>query len=122
MDRFADAIIFIGIIYGGYCGWLVGVLAIHSAITVSYVRARAESQGVDCNVGIAERAVRMIILMAGAIIAALASSDIIFTYFIYVLVILSYFTVVQRVYHVWKALKDDTEGPVAPQQKRLDKQ
>lgn len=122
MDRFADAIIFIGIIYGGYCSWLVGVLAIHSAITVSYVRARAESQGVDCNIGIAERAVRMIILMAGAAIAAFANSNIIFTYFIYALVILSYFTVGQRIHHVWKALKDDTGGPVSPQQKRLNKQ
>ena len=56
MDRFADAIIFIGIIFGGYCNWFVGILAIHSAITVSYVRARAESQGVECNIGIAERA------------------------------------------------------------------
>ena len=28
MDRFADAIIYIGIIFGGYCDWFVGVLAI----------------------------------------------------------------------------------------------
>ena len=25
MDRFADAIIYIGIIFGGYCDWFVGV-------------------------------------------------------------------------------------------------
>ena len=116
MDRFADAIIFIGIIYGGYCNWFVGVLAIHSAITVSYVRARAESQGVECNIGIAERAVRMIILMLGAIIAAIFNSDIIFTYFIYLLVILSYFTVGQRIVHVWKALN----GSRVPKQRRLN--
>ena len=116
MDRFADAIIFIGIIYGGYCDWLVGVLAIHSAITVSYVRARAESQGVECNIGIAERAVRMIILMLGAVIAAIFHSNIIFTYFIYILVFLSYFTVGQRIFHVWKALN----GPRVPKQRRLN--
>ena len=92
MDRFADAIIYIGIIFGGYCDWFVGVLAIHSAICVSYVRARAESQGVDCNIGIAERAVRMIILMVGSLIGYFAG-DIYFTYTIYLLVILSYFTV-----------------------------
>jgi len=116
MDRFADAIIFIGIIYGGYCDWLVGVLAIHSAITVSYVRARAESQGVECNIGIAERAVRMIILMLGAVLAVIFHSNIIFTYFIYILVILSYITVGQRILHVWKALN----GPRAPKQRRLN--
>ena len=101
MDRFADAIIYIGIIFGGYCEWFVGVLAIHSAICV---RARAESQGVECNIGIAERAVRMIILMAGAIIGYFAG-DIYFTYIIYILVILSYFTVGQRILHVWRQLK-----------------
>ena len=105
MDRFADAIIFIGIIFGGYCHWFVGVLGIHSAI----------SQGVECNIGIAERAVRMIILMLGAVIAAIFHSNIIFTYFIYILVILSYFTVGQRIWHVWKELN----GPKKHRQKRL---
>ena len=106
MDRFADAIIYIGIIIGGYCDWFVGILAVHSAITVSYVRARAESQGVECKIGIAERAVRMIILMIGAIIGYFAG-DIYFTYIIYILVILSYFTVAQRIVYVWRQLKDE---------------
>lgn len=105
MDRFADAIIYIGIIFGGYCDWFVGILAIHSAICVSYVRARAESQGVDCNIGIAERAVRMVILMVGAIIGQIAG-DIYFTYIIYILVVLSYFTVAQRILHVWRRLNE----------------
>ena len=104
IDRFADAIIYIGIIFGGYCDWFWGVLAIHSAICVSYVRARAESQGVSCNIGIAERAVRMIILMAGALIGHFAGA-IYFTYIIYILVILSYFTAGQRILHVWRALR-----------------
>ena len=105
MDRFADAIIYIGLIFGGYCNWFVGILAIHSAITVSYVRARAESQGAECNIGIAERAVRMIILMIGALIGYF-TGDIYFTYVIYILVILSYFTVVQRIVHVWRQLNE----------------
>lgn len=104
MDRIADGIIYIGIIFGGYCDWFIGVLAIHSAICVSYVKARAESQGVECNVGIAERAVRMIIIMVGALIGYFIST-IYFTYIIIILVILSYFTVGQRVYHVWRQLK-----------------
>ncbi len=105
MDRFADAIIYIGIIFGGYCDWFVGVLAIHSAITVSYVRARAESQGAECNIGIAERAVRMIILMIGAVIGYFAG-DVWFTYIIYILVVLSYFTVAQRIMYVRRQLND----------------
>ena len=105
MDRFADAIIYIGIIFGGYCDWFVGILAIHSAICVSYVRARAESQGAECNIGIAERAVRLIILMIGALLGYFAG-DVYFTYIIYILVILSYFTVAQRILYVRRQLND----------------
>lgn len=104
-DRISDGIIYIGIIFGGYCNWLIGVLAIHSSLTISYVKARAESQGVKCNVGIAERAVRMIILMVGSVLGYLIQ-DIYFTYTIIFLVIISYFTVVQRVYHVWRNLNE----------------
>ncbi|MCC7562551.1 MAG: CDP-alcohol phosphatidyltransferase family protein [Methanobrevibacter arboriphilus] len=101
MDRFSDAIIIIGIIWGGYTSWLLGILAIHSAITVSYVRARAEAKGIECNVGIAERATRLIILMIGAFIALLFGS-IFMNWTIIILIILSYITVAQRIYHVWK--------------------
>ncbi|MDO5848430.1 MAG: archaetidylinositol phosphate synthase [Methanobrevibacter sp.] len=104
IDRIADGIIYIGIIFGGYCDWFIGILAIHSALTISYVKARAESQGVECNVGIAERAVRLIILMIGSVVGYL-TAPIYFTYIIIFLVIISYITVVQRVYHVWRQLK-----------------
>lgn len=104
MDRVADGIIYIGIIFGGYCDWFIGVLLIHSTICVSYARTKAETQNIDCSIGIAERAGRLIILMLGAIIASIAG-DIYFTYTIYILVILSYFTFVQRIIYVWKQLK-----------------
>ncbi len=109
-DRFSDAIIYIGIIFGGYCDWFCGILAIHSAITVSYVRSRAETQGIKCNVGIAERAVRLLILVLGSLlvgftnIVGLNNTKIIFTYTIYIIIILSYFTVGQRIYHTYKEL------------------
>jgi len=101
MDRFSDAMIIIGIIWGGYTSWIFGILAIHSAITVSYVRARAESKGIECSVGIAERAIRLIILMVGAFIAGIFGSFYM-NWVIVILVILSYITVIQRIYHVWK--------------------
>lgn len=107
MDRFSDAIIVIGLIWGGYTTWLVGVLAIHSAITVSYVRASAESKGIPCNVGIAERATRLIILVAGAFIAVALNNIIFMGWAIILMVILSYFTVIQRIYHVWKLTRHE---------------
>lgn len=102
MDRFADAIIIIGIVFGGYCDWFLGILLVHSSITISYVKARAESQGVECNVGICERAVRLIIIMFGAIIGTINTNY--FTYVLIILMILSYFTVAQRFYHTYKQL------------------
>ena len=102
MDRFSDAIIIIGLIWGGYATWFIGVLAIHSAYTVSYVRASAESKGIECNVGIGERATRLIILIVGAVIAVILNNNIYMNGTIILMVILSYITVVQRMYHVWK--------------------
>ena len=40
---------------------------------VSYTRARAEALGVECKVGIADRAVRVVILSAGLVLAKGAS-------------------------------------------------
>lgn len=106
MDRFSDAIIVIGIAFGKYCSWLIAVLLVHSAITVSYVKARAESKGIQCDVGIAERAVRLIIIMVGAVIGYYYK-PIYFSYILIILVILSYITVFQRVYHVWKVTEEE---------------
>jgi len=102
MDRFSDAIIIIGLIWGGYTSWFVGVLAIHSSLTVSYIRARAETKGIPCNVGIAERATRLIILIVGVIIAVIIDNNAYVNWAVILLVILSYITVIQRIYRVWR--------------------
>jgi archaetidylinositol phosphate synthase len=109
-DRFADAFIIIGIIYGGFVNWIYGILALHASLTVSYVRARAESEGIKCNVGIAERAERLVILMAGAFLSYFLSFQMFGLNFlgiaVVLIMILGYLTVAQRVYHSWKELKN----------------
>ena len=45
------------------------VVAVLASLMVSYTRARAEALGVECKVGIADRAVRVVILSAGLILA-----------------------------------------------------
>lgn len=105
-DRFADAAIIIGIIYSGYVDPILGALAIHASLTVSYLRSRAESEGLKCTVGIAERAERLIIIVLGSLIAAIAggSHNIMFLT-IAILTILSYITVFQRIHYVWNELE-----------------
>ena len=109
-DRFADAFIIIGIIYGGYVNWIYGILALHASLTVSYVRARAESEGIECNVGIAERAERLVIIMIGAFLSYFTSIQLFnmnpLGIAIVLIMILGYITVFQRVYHSWKRLKE----------------
>ncbi len=76
------------------------VVAVMSSLVVSYTRARAESLGVECKVGIADRLVRVIILSAGLVFASLGLLE----PAVYVLAALSTVTVVQRILHVKRQL------------------
>lgn len=105
-DRFADAFIIIGIIYGGYVDWFWGILALLASLSVSYVRARAEVEGIRCDVGIAERAERLFIILGGAFIGYFTNPQLVMSLAILLVVILGYVTVLQRVHHSWKELKN----------------
>jgi CDP-diacylglycerol--glycerol-3-phosphate 3-phosphatidyltransferase len=82
------------------------VLAVLASLMVSYTRARAEALGVECKVGIADRPVRVVILSAGLVLAAgeLFSGVDLLAPSVYVLAGLSVITVVQRIWHVRRAL------------------
>jgi CDP-diacylglycerol---glycerol-3-phosphate 3-phosphatidyltransferase len=76
------------------------VVAVLASLMVSYTRARAEALGVECKVGLGNRAVRVIILSAGILLAdlgALAPA-------VYVLAVLGIVTTLQRILHVRRAL------------------
>lgn len=103
MDRFADAFILMGIIYGGFVDWFIGILALLASFTVSYVRARAESEGIKCDVGIAERPERLVILMAGAFLGYFFNSSLMY-WAVVIVMVLGYLTVIQRLYHSWREL------------------
>jgi CDP-diacylglycerol--glycerol-3-phosphate 3-phosphatidyltransferase len=76
------------------------VIAVLASLMVSYTRARAEALGVECKVGIADRAVRVVILSAGLVFAGLD----VLAPAVYVLAALSTITVFQRIWHVRKEL------------------
>ena len=77
------------------------VVAVLASIMVSYTRARAEALGVECKVGLATRAVRVVILSAGLLLADLG----LLAPAVYVLAALSTITVLQRIFHVRAALR-----------------
>jgi CDP-diacylglycerol--glycerol-3-phosphate 3-phosphatidyltransferase len=78
------------------------VLTVVGSYMVSYTRARAEALGVECKVGIATRAVRVVILSAGLVFAKGAGiGDFeLLKPAVYVLAVLTIFTTLQRVFHV----------------------
>ncbi|MBV9178353.1 MAG: CDP-alcohol phosphatidyltransferase family protein [Nitrososphaeraceae archaeon] len=62
-DKISEAVIFIGIAAGNLANPILCMIALSLSITVSYVRARAESLGVDLKgIGIGERAERLLII------------------------------------------------------------
>jgi CDP-diacylglycerol--glycerol-3-phosphate 3-phosphatidyltransferase/archaetidylinositol phosphate synthase len=68
LDRYAEFLMMLGIIGGGYVGWYWGLFSLFGMAMASYTRAKAESVGVErCEVGLAERQEKLIILMMGAI-------------------------------------------------------
>jgi CDP-diacylglycerol---glycerol-3-phosphate 3-phosphatidyltransferase len=87
------------------------VVAVVGSYMVSYTRARAEALGVEGKVGIASRAVRVVILSGGLVFAAgeLISDFDLLEPAIYALAALTVFTALQRVLHVRRELRRGAE-------------
>lgn len=77
LDRVADGAVFAGIAlwYAGRGDSLVlagvAIFCLVSGSVTSYIKARAESLGLTCNVGLAERAERLIVILAATAISGL---------------------------------------------------
>jgi len=72
------------------------VAAVAGSFLVSYTRAKAEALGVDAEVGLGSRAERVIIIVAGLILAPWG----VLPWAMYVLAVIVWFTVLQRVLSV----------------------
>ncbi len=88
------------------------VLAVLFSLMVSYTRARAEALGVECKVGIASRAVRVVIMSAGLLFATGPGDVELLEPSVYVLAGLAIMTTGQRMWHVRKEL-NQLEPPAA---------
>ena len=88
------------------------VLAVLFSLMVSYTRARAEALGVECKVGIASRAVRVVIMSAGLLFATGPGDIELLEPSVYVLAGLAIVTTGQRMWHVRKEL-NQLEPPAA---------
>jgi archaetidylinositol phosphate synthase len=112
VDRYADAAIYIGIIVGGLCNVFSGLIAIVGSLLVSYSRARAEAAGIQMeSVGLAERAERIVILLAASLTALFWQPTTVMNIGVTLLAILTNLTVLQRSLHVYgRTRKKETAG------------
>ena len=79
-------------------------VAMACSFLVSYTRARAEALGVECKVGLASRVERVILITAGLLGAVFYRPVI--EIVVYILATTATLTVLQRILHVRKELRD----------------
>jgi len=72
---------------------------------IPYVRAKAEALEIPCSIGIMERAERIILLSTGILFHWMEP-------ILWILAILTHFTVLQRIYHVWKKTRSPLESRI----------
>ncbi len=77
---------------------LLAFAAMVGSLTVSYVRARAEVEGVEIYDGLFTRAVRILLLSAGLVAAQLSIV-------LWILAVMTFVTTAQRLYIVWLRLR-----------------
>ena len=110
MDRFSDLSLFIGVIFlyaqlGRTDYVMVAAIAMMFSVMTSYTRARAESMIEKCKVGFMERPERIVLVMIGAFTDRMAA-------ILWVILVLSVVTVLDRIYFTWRALKAQEASPV----------
>jgi len=105
LDRYSDAFLFLSISYylaaqGNHTGSFVSLGTLVGAFLISYARARAEGLGIPCNTGIMERPERIILLIFATLTGWLVPV-------LWIMLVLTHITVVQRIYHARKNLKSE---------------
>ena len=108
LDRLSEAVLLLSILVIYTRGQqvaeslLVGI-ALFGSLMVSYIRARVEALGIECNVGLFTRPERVVILALGLLLSqfdfALVIALAIITFF-------SFFTVGQRLIYAWRQTKN----------------
>jgi CDP-diacylglycerol--glycerol-3-phosphate 3-phosphatidyltransferase len=118
LDRVGDGATFIGI--GAYLltapdvayripAVIACMFAILSSLLVSYARARAEGLGLDCKVGIAQRAERILGLGLPSLVIGVGPRALVLEAIVAILALASIVTVVQRFVYVFQ----HADGPAA---------
>ncbi|HUL01667.1 MAG TPA: CDP-alcohol phosphatidyltransferase family protein [Gemmatimonadales bacterium] len=128
LDRLGESAVFTGIavyfLQGGIAperltlAVVACCVALAGSLTVSYARARAEGLGLEGNVGIAQRAERILLLGGATMFFGAARQGMLLLGIVMILALVSVVTVVQRVVHVARAADGRDVSPERPARSR----
>jgi CDP-diacylglycerol--glycerol-3-phosphate 3-phosphatidyltransferase len=121
VDRYADSLTYIGLALYFHDSWILWLVlfGLLGGSMVSYTRARAESLGVECRVGLLQRPERTVILGFGTMFSVLLDhitgpwwgvENGLLVLTLVAIAVLSNISAVHRLVHVHAALKDDVHA------------
>lgn len=105
VDRYSEFFLYLGIAYYFRENWVLWItfFTFLGSTMVSYTRARAEGLGIDCKVGIMQRAERLVLIAFAAFVGpAFDIFDPLMTGFLILIALISNFTAWQRTFYVRK--------------------
>ena len=107
-DRVADAALFTALAWwftGGGDDRTLAAVALYclvGGVVVSYAKARAEGLGMRCDVGLAERAERVALVLLGTFLVGLGAPTVVLAVALWLLAAATTVTVLQRAAEVWR--------------------
>jgi CDP-diacylglycerol--glycerol-3-phosphate 3-phosphatidyltransferase len=112
VDRYSDLAVLLGIVLFYHLaadtpGVLLTMLTVLGTVMVSYTKARAQSIGLSCEIGLMERPERLITLIAGATFNLLTPAMV-------VLAVLTNLTALQRILYIRRASARETARETGP--------
>jgi CDP-diacylglycerol--glycerol-3-phosphate 3-phosphatidyltransferase len=108
LDRYSDLLLLLALLIyylnkGNSALVILTFFVAIGTVLIPYVRAKAESIQIPCSVGLMERAERIILLSVGTLFQWMEP-------ILWILAILTHFTVLHRIYYVWKKLRSPLEN------------
>lgn len=111
LDRLSEIVVYLGLLslYNDYrlelgdVGMIYTVLlAMAGSLMISYTRARAESLGIECSIGLMQRAERVILIGVAALAFGEQNNGVVLKGVLIALAVLTNLTVLQRIWWVYR--------------------
>jgi CDP-diacylglycerol--glycerol-3-phosphate 3-phosphatidyltransferase len=108
LDRYSDLLLLLAFLIYYLKEEEPGLVILTSIVSmgtvlIPYTRSKAESLKVQCTIGLMERAERIVLLSVGTLFYWMEP-------ILWILAILTHFTVLHRIYYVWKKLRSPLES------------